>query len=1091
MAVADRDLLFGLLALQNGLIDQSQLVAAFQAWTRDKGRPMADVLVARGDLDAADRLAVEALVARHVHKHGGNIEKSLAAIPAGRSTQASLARVGDADIEVSLAHVGSASTQAGEDADRTATYSVGTATSDGQRFRILRPHAQGGLGAVFVARDEELHREVALKQLLDQHADDAESRQRFLLEAEVTGGLEHPGIVPVYGLGTYADGRPFYAMRFIRGDSLKEAIATFHADAALKRNRGARSLALRQLLRRFTDVCNAIDYAHTRGVLHRDIKPGNVIVGRHGETLVVDWGLAKSLGRAEPGSRSGERTLVPSSASGSASTLPGSTLGTPAYMSPEQAAGDLQRLGPRSDVYSLGATLYCLLTGKPPFEGNVADVIHAVQKGQFSPPSQVDPSIDRALDAVCQKAMALEPADRHATARALAEDVERWMADEPVSAWREPWPRTAVRWLTRHRVGVTAIGAAVLVALVGTAAVLAVQTTANADLRRANLDLATANAKVTRANTELAASNQREQARFALAQEAIRTFHSGVSEDVLLKQDEFKALRTKLLRGAREFYRKLEGLLQGQQDHDSQFALGQAYFEVGELTRVLDSIEEAQGVFRRALAIFEALGRENPADAHVRRARALGLRSLGITLGSIGRNDDSLAAHGQSRDLFRELAVADPADRQLQSECAQAELHYGMALTSSHRPPSEVLAADERARSILEAAEAADPGSKDLQPSLRDVYAALAMAFEDSGRREEALSAFTRAHDLGEALFQASPEDPEIGHELARNLGNMGIFLIESGRPEEGLAAYTRAREVIKVSEAANPNFVRLRAASAWIDGLAAYVLVMLRRDGEALDALDRARAAREILIKANPAVTRNREQLIRVHRQAADIHRRAGRTAEVIASLERAREGIASLAADHPENRNYRQDLIAAHADLGDVHGATAKLADASACFDKALGIARELIAAEPSAAWYRSSLAVTLRRRGVAMQRCGRAAPAVSDLRQSIAVLRNQANPSAGECIEMARAQSLLSGLADQAASGLTATEGRAAAADAMASLRRAVSLGWRDPPALAADPDLVPIRSRPDFQMLRLDVSFPVDPFAHGHSRVLVVP
>src|SRR5262249_48594950 len=151
------------------------------------------------------------------------------------------------------------------------------------------------------------------------------SRERFLIEAEITGGLEHPGIVPVYGLGVYGDGRPYYAMRFVRGESLKEAIEHFHADAALKSDPGRRSLELRKLLRRFVDVCNAIDYAHSRGVLHRDIKPANVIVGKHGETLVVDWGLAKSVGRTDPGS--GERTLVPSSASGSSETLPGSALG--------------------------------------------------------------------------------------------------------------------------------------------------------------------------------------------------------------------------------------------------------------------------------------------------------------------------------------------------------------------------------------------------------------------------------------------------------------------------------------------------------------------------------------------------------------------------------------------------------------------------------------------------------------------------------------------------------------------------------------------------------------------------------------------
>ena len=158
---------------------------------------------------------------------------------------------------------------------------------------------------------------MALKQIHDSHADDPDSRHRFVMEAEITGGLEHPGIVPVYGLGTYADGRPYYAMRFIRGESLKEAIDRFHSDLVLKKESGRRSLELRKLLRRFIDVCNAVDYAHSRGVLHRDLKPSNVVLGTHGETLVVDWGLAKPLNRVDPGTRLDERTLVPSSASGS------------------------------------------------------------------------------------------------------------------------------------------------------------------------------------------------------------------------------------------------------------------------------------------------------------------------------------------------------------------------------------------------------------------------------------------------------------------------------------------------------------------------------------------------------------------------------------------------------------------------------------------------------------------------------------------------------------------------------------------------------------------------------------------------------
>src|SRR5262245_41568688 len=259
-AAADRHLLFGLLALQNGLIDQGQLVAAFQAWTRDKSRSLADHLEARGDLTAAKRALLDALAEVHLEAHDGDVEKSLAVVPANRSTRASLVDLGEPEIEATLARVARSknghATEADDDNDpyRTASVSVGAATSDGQRFRLLRPHARGGLGEVFVALDAELHREVALKQILEKHADDPVSRQRFLIEAEITGGLEHPGIVPVYGLGTYGGGRPYYAMRFIKGDSLKEAIERFHGAGAVQQDPSRHSLELRKLLRRFPDV---------------------------------------------------------------------------------------------------------------------------------------------------------------------------------------------------------------------------------------------------------------------------------------------------------------------------------------------------------------------------------------------------------------------------------------------------------------------------------------------------------------------------------------------------------------------------------------------------------------------------------------------------------------------------------------------------------------------------------------------------------------------------------------------------------------------------------------------------------------------
>jgi tetratricopeptide (TPR) repeat protein/tRNA A-37 threonylcarbamoyl transferase component Bud32 len=477
---AGRDLLFGILALQNNFIGREDLVSAFAAWVADKSGPLAQILVARGALDEPRRALLEALLAEHLKMHGGDTELSLGAISSLGAVRGELERLGNRELQASLAATTSRAAGAGG-AGRTLTSDLPSPRRTGSRFRVLSLYREGGLGRVYLARDEELGRAVALKEMRPDKVTAADLRTRFMMEAEITGGLEHPGIVPIYSLGTYDDGRPFYAMRFVEGDSLKEAIESYHREHSPS---NPSAVEFRKLLGRFVDVCEAIEFAHSKGVLHRDIKPGNIIVGRHGETLVIDWGLAKATGQADP--RSGERSLMPSSASGSAETLPGSALGTPSYMSPEQAKGDLENLGPRSDVYSLGATLYCLLTGQPPLTGETSEIVRAAQKGEFPAPRLIDPALDPALEAVCLKAMALRAEDRYSSCEALAADIERWMAGEPVSAWREPISRRARRWLWRNRTAAIGAAAALLAGLIGLAAVAVVQSQSNRDLRLAN-----------------------------------------------------------------------------------------------------------------------------------------------------------------------------------------------------------------------------------------------------------------------------------------------------------------------------------------------------------------------------------------------------------------------------------------------------------------------------------------------------------------------------------------------------------------------------------------------------------------------------
>jgi eukaryotic-like serine/threonine-protein kinase len=336
----------------------------------------------------------------------------------------------------------------------------------GGRYRDERFLAEGGLGRVFVARDAELPREVALKKLQERKAGSVQGRRRFVLEAEITAKLEHPGVVPVYGLGIDTEGQLYYAMRLIRGETMGCEIERFHSADVPGRDPGERQLALQGLLRAFLATCQTIAYAHSRGVIYRDLKPENLMLGPYGEALVVDWGLAKVLGAPE-----NEDVKWLGQDRARDATISGTVKGSPAFMSPEQAEGRVDLIGPASDVYSLGATLYALLTRVKPFTGKTnSEVLSAVRQGRFSPPRRVKPGVPRPLEAICLKAMSLEISGRYQGAAELAADVERWLSGEPISAWREPWYDQFRRWARRHRVVVASATAAVVMGV----AVLAV-----------------------------------------------------------------------------------------------------------------------------------------------------------------------------------------------------------------------------------------------------------------------------------------------------------------------------------------------------------------------------------------------------------------------------------------------------------------------------------------------------------------------------------------------------------------------------------------------------------------------------------------
>jgi WD40 repeat protein/serine/threonine protein kinase len=334
------------------------------------------------------------------------------------------------------------------------------------RYEIKKEQGRGGIGRVLLAFDRHIGRNVALKELLkagdcqdpvldEQYQTSFEDKQiRFLKEARITGQLQHPSIVPVYEIGRREDGTYYYTMKLVEGRTLSQAIQECTSlEDGLK------------LLPHFRDMCHAISFAHSCGVIHRDIKPANVMIGKFGQTVVLDWGIAKILDEADEGGMDGQRLILQL---GGSKTVEGSTLGTPAYMSPEQTRGELDRIDELSDVYSLGACLYEMLCGRPPHTGShvweiilkvLCEPVHPLEKEPSPPPGE--------LAAIAYKALAKEKEDRYQSAAELAGAIEAYMSGEKVAAYEYSSFELFTRFASKNKPALAAAGVMLLALVFG------------------------------------------------------------------------------------------------------------------------------------------------------------------------------------------------------------------------------------------------------------------------------------------------------------------------------------------------------------------------------------------------------------------------------------------------------------------------------------------------------------------------------------------------------------------------------------------------------------------------------------------------
>ena len=756
-------------------------------------------------------------------------------------------------------------------------------------YRIVESHARGGLGEVFIAEDERLSRRVAVKRILETGTPDRVRRQRFLREAEITGRLDHPGVVSILSIGQDQSGSPIYAMKFIAGETLSTQTSLLHRQFSESHSHDRFSFerqVIRPLLSRLISACNTMAYAHNQNIIHRDIKPANIMLGEYGATYVVDWGLARCLAPVttshsvdtEPDSLPdiGPQQVETLVMGGSKTTedddefliqdhltRTGAVLGTPAYMSPEQASGQQTSIGPATDIYSLGATLYFVLTGQSPLTTKErADWIEQLRLGKYTPPREIQPLIPKALEAVCQKAMSLKPEDRYSGPLELATDLERWLADEPVSAVSDSVSERLARFMRRHRAWTQAIATAVTVIAV-IAIIFAVLLNEQRNIANDRSIAATAAeteaTKLAEQKSQLAEQEARarkvadEQSQLALTtlksvvlnisrklktvsgasevrQALLKTSIDGLNKvaktlDTRTESERHLAIahndigRTYLLAGnvegtdstaealrhyqkANEISAKLAEL--NPDDPELQRDLSVSYEYIGDVQQQLGELARAEEAYLKGLLISEKQIALNPKDPDLKRDVAFGYEKLGDV--RIAHEKLALAreAYVRSFDLYSENVKALPGNSTVQRDLLVGQSKLG----NIYLQEGNLEQASEIYRQCIVTCAALEK-IPESGAQLRDrsvMQNKLGSVLQKQSLLDEAAAAYREGLEIARKCLADAPDDLTARRDLSISLNNVGDILLLQEKLEECRSHYTESLEIRRKVQATDES---------------------------------------------------------------------------------------------------------------------------------------------------------------------------------------------------------------------------------------------------------------------------------------------
>jgi len=692
-------------------------------------------------------------------------------------------------------------------------------------YKLMEQIGEGGFGLVFVAEQTEpVRRKVALK-IIKPGMDSRQVVARFEAERQALAIMDHPNIARVLDAGATDSGRPYFVMELVRGIPI-----TAYCDK--------NQLTPRERLELFVSVCHAIQHAHQKGVIHRDIKPSNVLVTSHdGKPVakVIDFGVAKAIHQPLT-----ERTIYTNFAQ---------MIGTPLYMSPEQAEMSGLDIDTRSDIYSLGVLLYELLTGstplakkrvaaaaydeirrlireeeppKPSTRLSTSDSLASIAAQRHTEPKKLPNLVRGDLDWITMKALEKDRTRRYETANGLARDIQRYLTDEVVEA-RPPSTTYRLRKFARKNRAALSTAVTLVLLLVGgitASTILAVRAhraeAAARDAQQAEAERAEgerrANAELAARNAELVGEQAKVQVRFDMAMKAIALLHTGVSEDMLLKNPEFQELRTKLLKAAADFYTDLEKLLVGQTDARSRKALAAAYFQLGELTDKLGDWKEAVAVHSKALALRRELAAAKGADVETRLDVARSLDKLVRVLGPSG--DVRVRAVVEEQwHLVKRLEAEHPTEA-VRMVLAKSHRTFGLGAFMTGRPV-EALTEHRKALAIFQSLADANPTVTELQSNLAESHCSIGNDLAAMGKQEEALVSCRKAVTIYQKLAEANPAAIALQSDLAESHFSYGRALSLTEKFQEALTEYGKTLDILRELTDANPAVTLLQERAA------------------------------------------------------------------------------------------------------------------------------------------------------------------------------------------------------------------------------------------------------------------------------------